>query len=339
MSLEPVVWGVLGVADIAVAKVIPAMQASELSPVGAIASRSAQKAASAADQLGIARSYGSYEELLADGDIEAVYNPLPNHLHPEWTIAAAEAGKHVLCEKPLAMTSAEARRMIEACEGAGVKLMEAFMYRLHPLWVEVRRAVDGGAVGELRAVQTVFSYFNDDPDNIRNIVSAGGGALYDVGCYAVSVARLLFGSEPTSIQAAVRRDPALGTDVLTSAVLDFDGRHATFVCSTQLENSQRVEILGTTGRLVIEIPFNVPPDRPTRLLRIVGGDPPLAPGVDVIEVPTADPYGVQADAFSRAIRLDEPVPIPLTDSVANLEVIEAILAAADPRPWSSRSVV
>jgi predicted dehydrogenase len=320
------------VADISDEKVIPAMQTSELARVDAIASRSPDRAAEAADRFGIPRSCGSYQELLADPASEAVYIPLPNHLHAEWAVAAAEAGKHVLCEKPLAMTAAEARGIVEACDRAGVKLMEAFMYRLHPLWVETVRAVAAGEIGELRAVQTVFCYHNDDPTNIRNIPETGGGALYDIGCYAINVARLLFGSEPTAVSGAIRRDPVLGTDVVTSALLDFDGRHASFTCATQLEPSQRVEILWTSGRLVVEIPFNIPPDRPTRLLRISGGEPPVDPGVEVVEIPTADPYTVQADAFSLAIRLDEDVPIPTADAVANLEVIDAIFAAAEQPP-------
>jgi predicted dehydrogenase len=328
MTLEPVSWGVLGVADIAVQKVIPAMLHSELSRVDAIASRTGDKAHAAARRFGIPRSYASYDALLDDPLIEAVYVPLPNHLHLEWTIAAARAGKHVLCEKPIALTSADAVRMIDACEEAGVKLMEAFMYRLHPLWRAAIDAVSSGRIGELRAVQSVFSYFNDDPDDIRNIVAAGGGALYDIGCYAVNLSRLLFESEPTEVYAAVHRDERFGTDILTSAVLDFDGRHATFVCSTQLEPVQRVEILGTDGRIVVEIPFNIPPDRPTRLDLVAGGDPPVAPHVEIVHIPIADPYAVQADGFSRAIRLDHPVPIPPIDAVANLRVIERLFEAA-----------
>ena len=327
MTLEPVSWGVLGVANIAVQKVIPAMLRSELSRVDAIASRSSDKGDAAALRFGISRSYGSYEALLADPLIEAVYIPLPNHLHLDWTIAAARAGKHVLCEKPLALTSSDAQRMIDACAQAGVKLMEAFMYRLHPLWQAAIEVVASGQVGELRAIQAVFSYYNADPGNIRNIPGTGGGALYDVGCYAVNLARMLFQSEPTAAHAAIRRDDQLGTDVLTSALLDFDGRHATFVCSTQLEPSQRVELLGTAGRVVIDIPFNIPPDRPTRLQRIAGGDPPVAPHVEVVPIPIADPYAVQADAFSRAIRLERDVPIPPADAVANLAVIERLFVA------------
>jgi predicted dehydrogenase len=327
-SSNPVRWGVLGCADIALTKVIPGMRSSESSRVDAIASRTAEKAARAADRLDISRHYGSYEELLADPDIEAVYIPLPNHLHTEWTLAAATAGKHVLCEKPLAMTSSDAKRMIDGCEAAGVKLMEAFMYRLHPMWAQVRRLVDDGAIGELLAIQSFFSYRNVDPGNIRNISEYGGGALYDVGCYPVNVARMLFGAEPTDVKASIRRDPDFGTDVLTSAVLDFDGRHATFTASTQLEDDQRVAIQGTSGRLVVEIPFNIPPDRATRVLLYAGGNPPVEPDIEVHEVPAADQYGVQADAFSRAIREDGPVPTPPHDAVANLAVMEQIFADA-----------
>jgi predicted dehydrogenase len=326
--IEPVRWGVLSTADIGLSKVIPAVAHAEISTVHAIASRSLQAADAAAARLRIPRAYGTYRELLEDPDIEAVYIPLPNNLHPEWTKAAAAAGKHVLCEKPLAVTSAEAREMIDACDEAGVLLMEAFMYRLHPMWLKTRELVDSGAIGELRSIQTIFSYFNDDPANIRNIPEVGGGALYDIGCYAVNVSRMLFGSEPTEVKGSVRRDERLGTDVLTSALLEFDGRHATFTASTQLEPNQRVEILGTRGRIVVEIPFNIPPDRPTRILQVAGGEPPVTPETEIHEVSAADPYTIQADAFSRAIRDGSAVPVPPQDAVANLEVIERIFADA-----------
>lgn len=325
---EPVRWGVLGVADIATEKVIPAMKGSQLSVVMGIASRSAEKAERAANELGIAKSYDSYGALLDDPDIEAVYIPLPNHLHPEWALAAARAGKHVLCEKPLAMTSEEARRMIQGFEEAGVMLMEAFMYRLHPMWRLVRELVEEGKIGEVLAVQTVFSYHNVDPADIRNIPEYGGGALYDIGCYAVNVSRMLFGGEPSHVEASIRRDPTFGTDVLTSALLDFDGRHSTFTCSTQLEDDQRVVVLGSSGRLVIEIPFNIPHDRVTRVLQFSGGSPPADPGLIIHEVVPADQYAVQVDAFSRALRDGTEVPTPPIDAVRNLEVIEQIFAAA-----------
>jgi predicted dehydrogenase len=324
-ATEPVRWGVLGGADIAVRKVIPALQASASGQVLALASRSDERASSAAARLGIPRAYGSYEALLADSDVEAVYIPLPNHLHREWTIRAAEAGKHVLCEKPLATSADEAREMIEACAAAGVLLMEAFMYRLHPMWRRVRTLVDEGAIGELFAIQSFFSYRNVDPTNIRNIAAFGGGAVMDIGCYPINVARWMFDAEPDDVAAAVRRDSDFGTDVLTSAVLDFAGRQASFTCSTQIEDHQRVDLVGTAGRLVIEIPFNIPPDRATRILRVAGGDPPVAPAIEVIEVPPADPYRVQGDAFAGAIREGTTVPIPPSDAVGTLAVIERIL--------------
>lgn len=326
MIPSPVRWGVIGCADIAIRKVIPGMQGSAMSRVEGIASRSGDKAATTAKSLGIPKSYGSYEDLLADPDIEAVYIPLPNHLHAEWTMAAAAAGKHVLCEKPLAPSSADARRMIDACEQAGVKLMEAFMYRLHPLWKEVRRLVDAGSIGELLAIQSFFSYRNVDPNDIRNIAAFAGGALMDIGCYPVNVARMLFDAEPIEVKASIRRDDSFGTDVLTSAILDFGGRHATFTCSTQLEDDQRVHLEGTAGRMLIEIPFNIPPDLSTRILLFSGGDPPAFPDVEIHEVVAGDQYGIQADAFSRSIRDGSPVPTDPQDAVANLEVMERIVA-------------
>ena len=294
----------------------------------AIASRDADRAERTAHELGIPSSHGSYEALLADPDVEAVYIPLPNHLHAEWTRRAADAGKHVLCEKPLAMSADEAREMVDVCERAGVALMEAFMYRVHPLWLQVRTLVDDGAIGELLAMQAFFSYRNVDPQNIRNIPSYGGGALMDIGCYPINVARWLFGAEPGDVVATMRRDPEFGTDVLTSAVLDFDGRHAAFTCSTQIEDDQRVHLIGTEGRIVVEIPFNIPPDRPARILRAAGGDPPVAPDIEVIEVAAADPYGVQGEVFSVAVRDGTPVPIPPVDAIGNMEVIERVRAAA-----------
>lgn len=326
MSERPLAWGVLGTASIARKKVIPAIQRSQLGRVKAIASRSQATAEVVARELDIEKPYGSYEALLADPEIEAVYIPLPNHLHPQWTYAAAAAGKHVLCEKPLAMTSDEAKSMVAAASRANVKLMEAFMYRLHPLWVETRRLIEQGAIGEVRAIQSFFSYRNMDPENIRNIAAYGGGSLFDIGCYPVNVARMLFGGEPTTVRSAIRRDPSFETDILTSVLLDFGGRHATFTCSTQLEDDQRVHIQGTNGRLLIEIPFNIPPDRPTRILQFAGGAPPIDPGVTIHEIPAADQYQVQADAFARAIRHDTEVPTPPEDAVANLEVLERIFA-------------
>lgn len=328
---DPVGWGVLGCAKIAVERVIPAMQGSELSRVDAVASRSEDLARSTAEELGIERSYGSYRELLADPAIEAVYIPLPNHLHAEWTLAAADAGKNVLCEKPLATTSRDAGRMVSGCERAGVKLMEAFMYRLHPMWAKVREMVETGVIGDLCSIQSLFSYRNLDPDNIRNIAAFGGGALFDIGCYQVNVSRMLFAAEPTDVKATIHRDDVSGTDVLTSAILDFGGRHSVLTCSTRLEDDQRVELVGTTGRIVVDIPFNIPPDRPTRIVHYSGGRPPVAPGLEVHEIPAADQYAIQTDAFSHSIRTNGPVPTPPDDAVENLRVLERIFADASHR--------
>lgn len=319
---NPLRWGVLGAADIAVHKVIPAISASREGSVDAIASRTEERAEATAERLGIPKSYGSYQSLLDDPDIEAIYIPLPNHLHKEWTLAAAAAGKHVLCEKPLAMSSDDAREMITACEAAGVKLMEAFMYRLHPKWLKVRSLIDEGAIGDLVAIQSFFSYYNDDAGDIRNIPEFGGGALYDIGCYPVNVGRMLFASEPTVVKSSIRRDADFGTDTMTSAVLDFAGRHLTFTCSTLMADHQWVGVQGTTGRLVVEIPFNIPPDRVTRILQYGVGEP----AETVHEIPATDQYGAQADAFARAVRDDTPVPTPVEDAVGNLMVIEQIFA-------------
>ncbi|HEY4190941.1 MAG TPA: Gfo/Idh/MocA family oxidoreductase [Candidatus Limnocylindrales bacterium] len=320
-------WGVLSTANIATEKVIPGLRRSPRSEVLGIASREGGRAAAAAQRLGIARAYGSYEALLADPDIDAVYNPLPNHLHARWTIEAARAGKHVLCEKPLAMTADEAQGMVDACREAGVLLMEAFMYRQHPSWLAVRDVVASGRIGTIEAVDSWFSYFNDDPANIRNIREAGGGALYDIGCYCVNLSRMLFGAEPVRVQAAMRRDPALDVDVLTSGILEFPTGVATFTCSTRTETDQRVHVYGTKGRIDVEIPFNIPPDRPTKIFVTAGGDPPVAPATETLTFAAADPYACEADRFADAVLDGVPLPVQPEDAVANLRVIEALFAA------------
>jgi predicted dehydrogenase len=320
-------WGVLSTARIGRTKVIPGIQRGERSEVVAIASRDAAAARRVAGELGIPTAHGSYEALLADPDVEAVYLPLPNHLHKPWTIAAARAGKHVLCEKPLALTARDAEEMIEAGDRGGVRLMEAFMYRHHPSWVAARELVAAGRIGRLQAVQSWFSYYNDDPANIRNILEAGGGALYDIGCYCVNLSRMLFAAEPTGVQGSAVRD-ATGTDVLTAGILSFEEGIASFVCSTRAEDDQRVEIYGTEGRISIGIPFNIPPDLPTRIAIVSGGDPPVAPSVETMEFAPADPYTVEADLFAAAVLDDAPLPVAIDDSVANLRVMEAILDAA-----------
>ena len=324
-------WGVLSTADIARRKWIPGVRRAPLQrgEVVAIGSRDGEAAKRVAAELGIPRAHDSYEALLADPDVDAVYIPLPNHLHLQWTLAAARAGKHVLCEKPLALSAADAQGMAEACDAAGVELMEAFMYRLHPSWQAVRDVLASGRIGRLQTVQSWFSYYNDDPRNIRNIADAGGGALMDIGCYSINLSRMLFGAEPERVEASMLYDPDMEIDVLTSALLVFPGGGtATFTCSTRSESDQRVHIYGTEGRISIGIPFNIPPDRETHVYVTQGGDPPVAPNTETLTFPVADPYGVEADAFAAAILDGAPAPIPAADGVANMRVIEQVVAAA-----------
>jgi predicted dehydrogenase len=325
-------WGVLGAARIAQRLVIPAMRRCERSAVVAIASRSLDKAREAASSLGIPRAYGSYEELLADPEVEAVYNPLPNHLHVPWSIRAAEAGKHVLCEKPVALSAAEARTLLAARDRAGVLVQEAFMVRTHPRWLGVREAVRAGRIGELRAVHGVFSYFNRDPANVRNIAAIGGGGLLDIGCYPVTLSRFLFEQEPRRVAALVETDPDFGTDRLTSGLLDFPRGQASFSCSTQLVPYQRMHVFGTKARVEVEIPFNAPPDRPLRFLLDDGGDL-FGGGIQSVGFDAVDQYALQADLFSAAIQQRRPAPVPLEDAVANMAVLDALRRSAQTGGW------
>lgn len=322
-------WGVLSTAKIGLEKVIPGIQAASDCEVVAIAGRDPARAGQAAEGLGIPTAYGSYDELLADDSVDVVYVPLPNHLHAEWTIRAARAGKHVLCEKPLALTSTDAQTMVDACATAGVVFMEAFMYRLHPSWREAVALVDAGRIGELVAVQSWFSYFNDDPTNIRNIAEYGGGALMDIGCYSINLSRMIFGAEPDSVSAHVDRDIGSGVDTTTTAILGFGDRSASFTCSTRCEPDQRVHIYGSDGRISIEIPFNIPADVPTRLSITSGGNPPTDPATETVTFDAVDQYRLEAEAMASAVLRDSPVPIPPEDGVANMAVIERILAAAE----------
>ena len=325
-------WGVLSTANIGVKKVLPAMQLGRYSTVTAVASRELAKAREAADALGVGKAYGSYEELLADPEVDAIYNPLPNQLHVPWTIKSAEAGKHVLCEKPLSLTVAEAKTLLAVRERTGVKIGEAFMIRSYTQWLRLRELLDVGRIGELRSVMGFFSYFNNDPANIRNQVESGGGALYDIGCYCIQAARYAFGEQPKRVVGLIERDPQMKTDRLTSALLDFTSGQAVFTCSTQLVPYQRVHFMGTKGRIEIEIPFNAPKDRPTRLFIDETGDI-FGGGIVTEEFPIADQYTMQGDAFSKAILEGGEVPVPLEDAIANMAVIEAIFRSAESGGW------
>lgn len=321
-------WGVLGVAKIAVEQVIPAMRACRYAEVRAVASRTLEKAEEAAERLGLERACGSYRKLIEDPEIDAVYNPLPNHLHVPWSVRALEAGKHVLCEKPVALTAHEARRLLEAARRRPrLKTMEAFMYRFHPQWEAVKRLITEGAIGSLRTIHTHFAYCNDDPDNIRNKPEWGGGGLMDIGCYPISLSRWLFGQEPVRVTGTLEIDPRFGVDRLASAVLEFADGTATFTCATRQHDFQQVRFHGTEGSLAIEIPFNPPADRPCWIQHRTDI------GTQRLEIPTANHYTLQGDAVSRAIMNQTEVPTPLEDAVSNMAVIDAIRESDRTGRW------
>jgi len=329
--MKKVIWGVLSTAKIGLKRVLPGMLKSDRLEIRALASRSLAAARAAADSLGIPRAYGSYEELLADAEIEAVYNPLPNHLHVPWTLKAAEAGKHVLCEKPIALTAAEAERLRAVADK--VLIMEAFMVRFHPQWQRVRELVRQGQVGTLRVVQMLFCYSNTDPGNIRNKADIGGGGLYDIGCYPITAGRYFFEAEPRRAIALVDRDPAFGTDRLTSVLLDFgSGRHLDFTVSTQCAPFQRTQICGSRGRIEIQIPVNAPQGGKT-LLFLDDGSALDGSSVRTETLPESDQYQLQGEVFSRAIRGEIPLPYGVEDAVRNMRVIDALFRSEKSGRW------
>jgi predicted dehydrogenase len=328
----PVRWGVLGASNFALRVSLPGMKRGPLTELRALASRDLGKARQAAQSLGIPRAYGSYEELLADPEIEAIYNPLPNHLHVEWTARAARAGKHVLCEKPIALDAKEAETLLGVQKETGKLISEAFMIRNHPQWRQAKEWVASGRIGELVSVQTAFSYFNRDAANIRNKKDVGGGALYDIGCYAVNTSRYLFGREPVRAMAIFERDPEFGTDRLVSGVLDFGGAHLTFTCSTQAVFYQRLNAFGTKGRIEIEIPFNAPADQPCKIF-LDDGSTLNGSSAAVTTLPVVDQYHLQSEAFSRAIRAGSPIENSIEVAVGNMRVIDALFRSADSGRW------
>lgn len=328
--MRKVRWGVISTASIGLVEVLPAMKKGQGTELVAIASRSLERAQRAAEQLGIPKAYGSYTELLADPEIEAVYIPLPNHLHVPWSIKALEAGKHVLCEKPIGLDANDARKLLEASRrNPGLRVMEAFMYRHHPQWRLVRKLVREGEIGELRSIHSFFNYYLIDPANVRNQADIGGGGLLDVGCYAVSVSRLMFEAEPIRAFASLELDPRFQTDRLTAGIMEFERGVATFTCSTQLADFQRVNILGTLGQVELDLPFNPPIDRPARV-RLQNSK-----GVRELELEVCDQYTIQGDVLSRAILEDTPVPVSLEDSIANMAVIDALFLSARAGSWAA----
>jgi predicted dehydrogenase len=330
--------GVLGVAKIAIEKVIPAMMRGEFSVVTAIASRDLAKAQAAARRLDISKAYGSYDELLDDPEIDAIYNPLPNHLHVPWSIRAAEHGKHVLCEKPIALSAAEARALVAARDRTGVNIQEAFMVRTHPQWLQARALVREGRIGTLRSMLGHFSYFNEDPSNVRNVPAFGGGGLMDIGCYLINTARFIFDRAPERVVGLLDVDPRFGVDRMTTIMLDFGDGHAAGTCSTQMTMYQRIQIFGTRGRIEIEIPFNAPPDRPCRVWLDERGDV-LGSGIEEIRLDTCNQYTLQGDLFSKAILEGTDAPVPLEDAVANMECIDAVFRSAASGRWERPGAV
>jgi predicted dehydrogenase len=330
--MQKVRWGVLGAARIATVKVIPAMQRGQLSEIVGIASRDRARAEETARTLGIPKAYGSYEEMLADPEIEAVYNPLPNHLHVPLSARAAEAGKHVLCEKPIAMNAAEAAELIVVRDRTGVLIGEAFMVQVHPQWMRAVELVRAGRIGNLRGARCSYGYFNQKPENIRNVLAYGGGALMDIGCYPVKVSRMVFGQEPRRVAATMVRDPQFGTDILTSAALEYPSGHCIFTCGTQVVPHQSIEFLGTAGRLWLDIPFNAIPGE-VSCLRIDDGSDLHGSGIVTEEIAPCDQYTLQGDLFSRAIRESGRPPVPLEDSVLNMAVLDALFRSAESGKW------
>ena len=328
--MAKVAWGVLSTARIGLQKVIPAMQKGRHSRIVAIASRDAAKARDAAGRLRIPKAHGSYEALLADPDVEAVYIPLPNHLHLEWSMKALEAGKHVLCEKPIGLDAEQARQLQAAAHRyPHLKVMEAFMYRFHPQWIETMKLAADGRLGDLRTIQTFFSYYNVDPANVRNKADIGGGAILDIGCYCISLSRFLFSDEPRRVFGVVEYDPKFKTDRLASGALEFKAGTSTFTCSTQLSPFQRVNVFGTAGRIEIEIPFNAPPGKRCRIWH------QSESRLRQIRLARCDQYTVQGDLFSLAVLNDTDVPTPLADAVANMRVIDAVFASGRTSTWQT----
>lgn len=328
-------WGVLSTAAIGLRRVIPAMQNSQWCEITAIASRDLAKAQEAAGKLGIKKAYGSYEELLADPEIEAIYNSLPNHLHVPWSIKTAEGGKHVLCEKPLSLNMAEAKTLLQARDRCGVKIGEAFMVRTHPQWLRTRELVRSGRIGELRSAFGYFGYHDTDPTSVANIAAIGGGAVMDIGCYPIKTSRFIFGEEPLRVSAVMDRDPEMKIDRLSSAILEYPSGQGIFTAGMQVVYYQKMQFFGTKGRIDVELPFGPPIDKPSRIF-IDDGTNLYAGGSAVIEsFPICNQFTIQGDEFSKAIRGLGEVPNPLEDAIRNMAVIDAVYRSAETGQWET----
>lgn len=314
-------WGVLGCAGIAINSVIPGIQQSKTGQVVAIASRDKSKAEQTARDLSIERAYDSYETLLNDPDIDAVYIPLPNHLHMEWTIKAAEAGKHVLCEKPIALNAEQAQQMVDACEKAGVFLAEAFMYRHHPRYEKIIEMINSGEIGEVRSIHANFTFNNaGDKGNIRFKKEWGGGSIYDVGAYPISVGRLLLGREPHAVTVQALFSPEHDdVDMMASGLIEYDnGVGLTFDCGMWAQFRNQLEILGSDGRIEVPSAF-------------VGHADFVVHSNDTSRTetfPELNAFTLQVDQFANAIHGHEALRFPSQDAVLNMKVIDACIRSA-----------
>jgi predicted dehydrogenase len=318
-------------------KMVPAMQAGGDTTVVAIASRDGKKAAETARALGIPKAYGSYEELLADPEIDGIYNPLPNHLHVPWAERAAAAGKHVLVEKPVALGAAEARRLITARDAHGVLICEAAMVRVHPRWLAARELIRAGKIGDVSAFVGTFGYDipgRDPHENVRFDADMGGGVLLDTGFYPVTMSRFCFDDEPTAVIAQMERESDAGVDVKTSAFLRFPRGHAIFTCGLRLAPQQRAQILGSKGHIDVMHAWNPAPDQPAALVLETSAHLE-APTAELIELPVVNQYTILAQLFAREAATGGPGPIPLEDSVKNMAVLDALRRSASSGRWET----
>ncbi|HVW58063.1 MAG TPA: Gfo/Idh/MocA family oxidoreductase [Rhizobiaceae bacterium] len=322
-------WGVLSTAKIGRDHVIPALQDAGNGVVTAIASRDAEKAKALAERFGIPHAFGSYEELLASDEVDGVYIPLPTSQHAEWAVKAADAGKHVLVEKPLALRAEDIGAVVAARDRNGVLIAEAFMVAYHPQWIAIREMIASGAVGRLRHVQGAFSYYNTDPANMRNQMALGGGGLPDIGVYPTVATRFATGMEPKKVQATVERDPRFGTDIYASVRAEFEGFELSFYCATQMAARQSMVFHGDEGFIEVASPFNAGLYDHHRLVLHNRNHTEAR----VIRFPDTRQYRLEAETFARAARGEAVEVFTLEQSVLNQKVIDAIYRAAAHDGW------
>ncbi|TCO10918.1 Gfo/Idh/MocA family protein [Natronoflexus pectinivorans] len=325
--MDKIKIGVLGVSNHFIKRIVLPLRKTKNCYIYAIASRKREQAEQIAKEFNIPVAHQNYQELIDDPEIDAVYIPLPNHLHAEWTIKALKAKKPVLCEKPLSMDANEAIALHKLSAESKIPLMEAFMYRFHPLWKHIKDMIATNQIGDINQIQTSFSYNNPSPGNIRNIEEYGGGALMDIGCYAVSVPRFLLGKEPSRVLSLVTRHPEFKTDMHTSGILDFDESRASFYVSTLSEPFQKVDIIGTSGSITVHLPFNTYVDVPAEV------SISSSTGSRIIKFPPSDAYGLMFDAFAEALINEQPMPVETMDAVNNMKVIDALKKSAQSNVW------